>query len=292
MQLFVGWGCNSITCTPGSLTTFAAVFIITPICLFRHFGHFAFISIFSVSAIIAILALVIVGGPLRQVHGEDIKLFSMNGTARSLGSIVFSLGYAQANFQAFNTTESSAKNSSSWIKITLTAVFIGTMMCMGMGIIGYMSFRDETEGNILDNYAGSDFDFFKIMIVIHLILYMPINFVIMRYSFVKVFYGNDTKSEELPWLAHLSVSLLLLGSVIAVVLVLFALNIASGDAFGFILNLTGGIAGTIPSFILPAAMYLKVCDNTEPFYWPSWVELILGTILGVTVTIETILSVL
>lgn len=32
-----------------------------------------------------------------------------------------------------------------------------------------------------DNFESNAYDFFKIMVVVHLILYIPINFVVMRY---------------------------------------------------------------------------------------------------------------
>ena len=66
----------------------------------------------------------------------------------------------------------------------------------------------------------------------------------------------------------------------AVVLALFSTHCSSGDAFGFILNITGGIVGSIPSFILPAAMYLKVCKNSEWLYYPAAVVLVVGVKLG------------
>ena len=46
--------------------------------------------------------------------------------------------------------------------ITGSAVFAGTMMCMIMGLVGYLSFGNNTEGMILDNFPQHGFDFFKV----------------------------------------------------------------------------------------------------------------------------------
>ena len=41
-----------------------------------------------------------------------------------------------------------------------------------MGMAGYISFKGNTDGIILDNFDGHEFDFFKLMVAIHLIFYV------------------------------------------------------------------------------------------------------------------------
>jgi hypothetical protein len=129
----------------------------------------------------------------------------------------------------------------SWWAITGTAVLVGALMCASMGLVGYLSFADDTEGEILDNFPQHGYDVFKIMVVTHLILYIPVNFVIMRYSVVKVFL--NTRSELLPYTQHTVISLGLLAFVTIIVLLILAAGLGSGAAFSLILNLTGGIGG-------------------------------------------------
>jgi len=79
------------------------------------------------------------------------------------------------------------------------------------------------------------------MVVTHLILYIPVNFVIMRYSLVRLCSG--LKSETLPLYYHTALTAAMLTGITALVLLLLALGMASGDAFSLILNITGGIGG-------------------------------------------------
>ena len=123
-----------------------------------------------------------------------------------------------------------------------------------MGIVGYVSFGVETQGMILDNFNTHPYDFFKVMVVTHLILYIPVNFVIMRYSLVKVFMG--TRSELLPVTTHSIITIVLLAIVTGIVLLLLAVGLASGAAFSLILNLTGGIGGEE----LLSAVYICIND--------------------------------
>ena len=83
------------------------------------------------------------------------------------------------------------------------------------------------------------------MVVTHLILYIPINFVVMRYSIVKIWSGK--RSETLDWAPHTILSLSLLAFSTFAVLLLNILGVNGGAGFGLILSITGGIGGNILS---------------------------------------------
>lgn len=53
------------------------------------------------------------------------------------------------------------------------AVVLGGLFCYGTGMVGYLSFREATEGDILDNFTGVVASGFKVMVVMHLVLYIP-----------------------------------------------------------------------------------------------------------------------
>ena len=113
------------------------------------------------------------------------------------------------------------------------------------------------------------------MIVTHLILYIPVNFILMRYRyfifacFSLPFFGlvrnsngllclfslvkatMNKRSEDLPWWQHVVITLSLLLLITTIVLLFVAVDFASGEGFSVVLNLTGGIAGM--SSILPAS---------------------------------------
>lgn len=231
--LLVSWGCSPEgVCSVNWTTCLVVGLLVTPICLFRHFGHLAILSLFSVLAIVAVLLLVVIGGPLQyQQDSGSVNLFDAQGMLASTGSIVFSLSCASANFQAFISTAKEARTLTSWMGITAVAVFVGAGMCAAMGISGYLSFRDATDGEILDNFSGSQFDFFKVMVVCHLILYIPVAFVITRYSFVKLCFG--VRSETLPTTTHTLLSVAMMAFTTLFVLMMLHLGLASGQVCPF-----------------------------------------------------------
>lgn len=290
-SLLSSWGCNSIGCTHNITTVVAVAMFVTPVCLLRHFGHLAFLSLFSVTTIVLVLGLVIVGGPIKNVtNGNNgaVSIFDVAGSVRSTGSIVFAVTCASANFHAFVTTEKQSRSLDKWYGITGWAVFIGSSMCMCMGIAGYLSFGSKTDGDILNNFVAPGFDFFKIMVVIHLILYIPVNFVIMRYSIVKI--AIDKRSETLPFVTHTVLSLFLLAITTGVVIILRSYGLASGSAFSLILNITGGIGGSLSAIILPAAIFLKVMPRDTYMYQVAKIVLAFGILVMVAVLAETSIS--
>lgn len=243
-SLLNSWGCDSVVCGNYFTTVICVALFVTPICLFRHFGHLAWLSIFSISAILIVLFLVIIAGPIKHKDDHDSAdyvIFDIQGFMSSLGSIVFALSCASANFQAFISTEKSAQNMEGWSTITRNAVFIGTGLCSTMGFVGYLCFSNNTQGMILDNFPQPGYDFFKIMVVTHLICYIPVNFVIMRYSIVKITTG--LRSELLESKTHTLLTIGLLSIVTLIVLGIYAAGFASGEGFALILNVTGGIGG-------------------------------------------------
>jgi sodium-coupled neutral amino acid transporter 11 len=150
------WGCDHVMCEQQQITILAVAIFMTPICLFRHFGHLAFLALFSILAIVLCVGLVVVGGPMQHVGNKQHQIKALNamGAVTSVGSIVFSLSCSAANFQAFISTKLEHQNLRSWSGITGGAVFLGAVMCVIMGIAGYMSFGDDTDGEILSEYLA------------------------------------------------------------------------------------------------------------------------------------------
>jgi hypothetical protein len=160
-----------------------------------------------------------------------------------------------------------------------------------MGLAGYLTFKADTEGEILENFEQPGFDFFKAMVALHLIMYIPINFVIARYSLVKVIY--DEKAENLPWKTHVIFTFTQLAVYSGSAIILLSVGFSSGAAFSLILNVTGGVGGTLATFVLPASMYLKVFAEDDPNAWLwtiSKVIIVLALIIMVGVLAGVALS--
>lgn len=258
-DLFHAWGCNSQICDPIPIILFSVAVFVAPLCLYRHFGHLTILAIFSIGAIWTVLFLVLIGGSFYQEPtNNNVNYFDSAGMLSSLGSMILALSICTGNFQAFASTEKKSQNIHDWQQVTAGAIGFGSCMCLCMGIAGYLYFRDETDGVIISNFTAPGFDFFKIMIVVHLICYIPASFVIMRYSMVKLAM-NGQISEKLPPILHTVISLGLVALITSIVVMLQALGLSSGEAFSLVLDLTGGVAGSLVSVGIYVCMCIYVC---------------------------------
>ena len=292
-DLLNSWGCsdsNYFCDIYGTTLVFVTMFVL-PLCLMRQFGHLAYVSIFSVATIILVLGLVTIGGPIRtrnDHYTEPYNLFSFSGTLRSVGSIVFALSCTPANFQAFVAADKPSRNMKEWSWITGRAVAIGASMCAIMGIAGYLSFQHKTQENILTNFTTHPFDFFKMMVVCHICAYIPVNFMIMRYSVVKL--ALNKKSEALGLTIHVIITVALLAGTTAVALGMIRLGLNAGEAYGLTLDITGGIGSSITNFIMPAAIYLKLMNEKSTYYTHAKYLFATGWVVCILVMIGVISS--
>ena len=98
-------------------------------------------------------------------------------------------------------------------------------------------------------------DPFKLLVVIHLILYIPVDFIVLRHQFNLIFSINDPTKElvaevsnyDLKFLTenalHIGVSVSLLSIAVMIVLLLNYCGVHNDVAFDKILNFSGALAG-------------------------------------------------
>ena len=284
-DLFQSWGCNANFCQVLSTTSFFIFIFDLPLCLVRFYGHYGVISVISMISIFSVLCLVVIGGPVVSQYSGPITLANPLGTMAKMGSVLFALGCAPATFHAYNGMKETSPTN--WTRVSTHAVVIGALLCCVMGIAGYLVFGSATHGEIISNFPPIVSGPFKVLLVVHLILYIPIDFVIMRFSFIRLL-GHT--HGELPFFQHAVVTILMLAAPLILVLIMRASGFTEGAAFGFILDFTGGVAASFTCFIFPAVIYLKsVPFATAKYYWMSCAMFLFGIFAVITVPIMNIL---
>lgn len=237
-------------CHPAFLTVFPIVFFTVPLCLIRSFGHLAIISYVSIAVIAAIVLLVVVGGPVERVYYEhnshnQVVLGSFYGMMSTIGDIVFAMGYITAIFHAFHGMKN--KSIYHFTKAAMQTTGCGVLMCLLTGLVGYLSFLDETDTNIVSNFSGPVGAVFQTALIVHLVLYIPGDFVIMRSALWKLFRADVAKQSDWSFVLT-TLALIITITLIAIFLQIFAPN---ENSLGMVVNITGGVAGSILYFLMP-----------------------------------------
>lgn len=237
--------------------------LVLPPCLVRHFSNLRWLAAFSLFAIAAVVCLVVGGSPLyadaeRMTEvvesGLDAPLLWWNwtGSFAKMGSLMFAVTFAPAALHSYSAM--GTRTVKEWRAVAGMSVFTGALLCYFTGLAGYVAFRSATEGDILDNFSGPVAGCFKVLVVVHLILYIPSEVVILRHSLFKLA-GLDVMVVSFAAVTAVTVGVLAL--IVGVVIALMLAGMAQGDIFGYILDLTGGVTASLTGFIIPALAYLQ-----------------------------------
>ena len=283
-NVFNNWGCQE--CNVYLITTLLMLFIVFPLCTYKHMGKLSWISSVFIGVLISVCFLVIIGGPLTSSHvGQNISAYNSAGYAQ-LGAIVFALSCTFSSFHVFKSMTNRTK--SNWRYTSFIANFTGALLCIIVGIFGYISFGADTDSIIIMNFTSSYADFFKILIIISLMITTPVYTVSIRYCILKLFGIETGNLESVTFHAIFTFAILFIVTLIA--LLLRYSGLSAGSAFSLINNFTGGISGSLAGFVLPAAFYLKVMTPDKDLYYPSVLMLIFGIFIFFYVPIVTIMD--
>jgi len=281
--------------------------LVFPLSLQRSYGHFTGISIVSMTSVGLVLCLVVIGGPLYQAkYGTASSTSSSSSTSSlllgsggssapvsQLGSIIFTFSCASATFHTFKYMR--VRTLAEWRVVARTTVFCGWSLCVAMGTAGFLVFGKATEGIILANFnKGHVGDFFQLLFILHLVLYIPLDFLVARHSLLRL--CGVSSGALVDNKAHAALSLLLLALATLAILLLDASNVRAGQSFSIILNFTGGLGGSIISFVLPAWLFLTHLRASGPERWtltntlPSAKLLLSGLLFAIYVPVSTVMS--
>jgi amino acid permease len=279
------------------------LFLVFPLSLQRSYGHFTGISVVSMTSVGLVLCLVVIGGPLYQAKYGTLTSSSTSalllgtggGSApvSQLGSIIFTFSCASATFHTYKYMR--VRTLAEWRVVARTTVFCGWCLCVAMGTAGFLVFGQSTEGIILANFQmGHVGDFFQLLFILHLILYIPLDFLVARHSLLRL--CGVSSGALVDNKAHAALSFLLLALATLTILFLDASNVRAGQSFSIILNFTGGLGGSIISFVLPAWLFLSQLRASGPDrltlanLLPSAKLLLSGLLFAIYVPVSTVIS--
>jgi amino acid permease len=245
-----------------SYLSFAVISLfVIPLCLIRKFGHLAVISYASIGAVTSVMLLVVlfgVGQGQEDINTDTLTWVSATGFLNTMGTVIFAFGYINAVFHALTTMRN--PDSDRFAYICALTTYLGVCMCYVTGLVGYYCFRSSTNSDILENFSGVVGTTFKIIIILHLVLYIPGDFVIMRHSLFKLMGAEaETTSDKLYIVS--TTTLLILITMLA-----NTINHYSASGLALTLELTGGISGSILNFVLPGLFAMVSLKNTNDYY--------------------------
>lgn len=272
-----------------SIVVVFSILFVLPLCLIRHFGNLAWVSYFSMATITGVVVLVVVSMPAQGLEKfrerSPLNFLSTIGTLRVAGSIIFAFNMTSATFHAYNSLV--PKTRKTFLKVVAASLALGALECFVVGLAGYATFLGDTQEDLLDNYRGGVLaNCMKVAVVVHLILYIPGDFIIMKHSLLSLV-GKD--SVAINNFAHVSITVALV-ALVSLVSFLSLLSDSSSESLDLLLDITGGVAGSVVCFIIPGLIGTRLFADHRGVWTKSLLLLLFGVAVVVLVCLSSFLS--
>lgn len=139
----------------------------------------------------------------------------------------------------------------------VTSLAISGSACLTafVGICGYLKFQDETEANVLNNYSAKDTlaVIMRALYVVSMVLTYPICMFVCRQVLHQLWselIGVDLGDiQKVSSARHVTYTCVLFFSSVAICMFV--------DELGFVMSITGNVAGSLLGFIIPGLISLS-----------------------------------
>ncbi|CAO1365557.1 unnamed protein product [Diamesa serratosioi] len=242
------------------------LFITTPLCLYKDVSRLARISFISLVCIMLILLAVL----YKQVILNFFRPKTPDAWKFAHGDVIGSLGvFSYAFFCHHNTflVYHSMQNATlqRWEKVTHISVGFAWAFAFLFGIAGYATFRELSQGDLLENYCFDDdlMNFARILFSISILLTFPIEACVVRQIIrtqIKRFVSPEFveyEKEADPEHDHGEDSENNVLITLAIVFLAFFVS-PTTECLGPILELNGLLAAIPLSYILPGLIFIQL----------------------------------
>lgn len=171
------------------------------------------------------------------------------------------------------------RNFSSWVSLlicfTLTAI---------PGILGYLMFGENIDGNILNNFADDDVLMIVVRVGFFLIVTMsyPITHPCVSCSWSDLIFGVNQAAELVGWRRAL---VLALSNGVTLIIAIFLPQVRPA------IDLAGALGGNIGNFTLPAVMWF-MSSKQKKSHWTNILSIAMAVFGCVTAVIGTYMAVI
>jgi sodium-coupled neutral amino acid transporter 11 len=255
------------------------VFISYPLSLNRNISKLAKASALAMVSMAIIVFTVVIRGPaINDGQGEfSLPLLTINsGILQGISVISFAFVCHHNSLMIFESLKTPTLDRFAWVTHWSTGVSMG--FCMIMGVGGFLIFKDQTKGNVLNTFPGDDVmaNIARFCFGLNMVTTLPLEIFVCR-EVILTYYWPDPAQHTTR--KHIVSTSLLVGSCMAVSL--FTCNL------GAILELVGASTASLMAYVLPPMCYLKLSQKDLKHKIPSYACIVFGLTVMVLSTIQS-----
>lgn len=235
--------------------------IMVPLSMQRDIASLAWTSLLSVSADVILVFFVLTFSPIRESVnevggvGELLRQDSIKPTLFvGLGILSTAMACQQTSFIVHGSLEN--PTSKRWSTVTNSSIFTAALLCIVLGVTGYLGFLDDTQGDVLNNFEPGSVaaNGARALLAITMLFTYPMEVFVGRHVLISLFYNNANtpREDETTCCPNRGGRMAIFLYVLALIPALIF------DDLGPVLSITGSIGGSCISFITPGIAYLGV----------------------------------
>ncbi|KAL3481602.1 amino acid transporter [Aspergillus californicus] len=245
-----------------------------PLSLYRDIAKLAKASTLAlISMAIIVVAIVTQGFRVPQESRGDVKslLFVNSGFFQAVGVISFAFVCHHNSLLIYGSLKKPTLDRFATVTHYSTAVSL--VMCLVMGISGFMFFGSETQGNVLNNFPSDNIlvNIARLCFGLNMLTTLPLEAFVCR-SVMTTYYFPD---EPFNMSRHLIFTS-------ALVLTSVAMALLTCD-LGAVFELIGATSAASLAYIFPPLCYIKLSNVSRKAKIPAYICIVFGvTVMGVS----------
>lgn len=257
-----------------SIMFVTSILIMVPLSMQRDMASLAITSIFSVAADVLLVIFIASYAPIKETVEANGGLAtvlindSFNPTLFiGLGILSTAMACQHSAFIVSGSLEN--KTMKRWATVTAGSIAIATILCLILGIAGYLGFLEATKGDVLNNFDTDDLPiakFAKMLLAITMFFTYPMESFVARHVLIMLFHHGDMDGKDDPNYAE-GVPGAEAGGLFCLnrrqtwtwgIYVLTLIPALFVDDIGPVLSITGSVGGGSISYLAPGLVYIGV----------------------------------
>lgn len=236
------------------LITISSIIFMLPLFLQRDLSSFSATSSLSLLAVAVIVIMVVIRAPavaaeqaITSENSPNAYAFIDSHLFSGIGTMSFAFVCHQGAFIVLDSLENPTVQR--WKIVTHISVFAALLVSLILIFVGYCSFLDRTDPNILNNFANDDgaINAARILLALTMILTYPVNAFVTRYSLHTILFKGEpeiSRKEHYISTFGLFFASLLPGALL--------------KSLGPVMALVGALTSCSVGYVLPVLCYFGV----------------------------------
>ncbi|KAL5000732.1 transmembrane amino acid transporter protein-domain-containing protein [Aspergillus recurvatus] len=245
-----------------------------PLSLYRDIAKLAKASTLAlVSMAVIVIAVVTQGFRVPQDSRGEVKslLFLNTGFFQAVGVISFAFVCHHNSLLIYGSLKKPTLDR--FAKVTHYSTGISLLMCLLMGVSGFLFFGSETQGNVLNNFPSDNIliNIARLCFGLNMLTTLPLEAFVCR-EVMTTYYFPD---EPFNMNRHLIFTS-------ALVLTSMAMALLTCD-LGAVFELIGATSAASLAYIFPPLCYIKLSNGSRKAKIPAYACIVFGaTVMGVS----------